>query len=373
MIKSCPRGLAIALVLAGACSASCGGSDSTSGSGGGSGTTTTTSSLSGPSVELSYTPGWPGVTSVVVIGDFGAAGAWDPKQPFLTLADDGTGTWRGTASVPEGEHAFLFAVNGDAEAPADTSRYVLDPLRSKVIPCPAGSPTFSESKVRPCSALTVPEPAKDTALHVTGKVTSAGAAAPGWRVELHREEDGQDHVLTNGADTGADGAFDVAVAAGKYRVYVLHPTFYSLDDTQRDPHQLKALRRAYSSVTDVAADTALDDCEVSFDFYDLFTPSGLVSLPATLSFALAADAKDGRAAVYGTKGGSGTRVYDPWFASDYGSATSVSFDGTFNTSAADEATAASGEAYFWGAWQRRSAGKGGLWNGQSMVFPIQFQ
>ncbi|MFO0588615.1 MAG: glycogen-binding domain-containing protein [Polyangiaceae bacterium] len=363
----------LAFVLAGACSASCGGSDTTGGSGGGSGTTTTTSTLSGPGVELSYSPGWPGVTSVSVIGDFGANGAWDPKQPFLTLTDDGSGTWRGTADVPAGEHAFLFVVNGDAEGPADTSRYVPDPLRSKVIPCPLASPTYSSSKVRPCSALTVPEPAKDAALHVTGKVTDAGAAAAGWRVELHREEDGQDHVMTNGVDSGADGAFDVAVAAGKYRVYVLHPTFYSLADTERDPLQYKQLRRAYSSVIDVAADAALDDCEVGFDFYDMLAPTGTATLPVQLSFAIAADAKDGRAAVYGTKDGSGTRVFDPWFASDYGAETTVTFDGTFNTTAADETTAAVGEAYFWGVWQRRSAGTGGLWNGQSMVFPIKFQ
>lgn len=360
-------------LLALPCLAACGGEDTSSGTGGstgggGSGGQGT----GGGGVELSYTPGWPGVTSVTVIGSFGATDAWDPKKPYLTLKDDGSGTWKGSAAIPEGKHPYLFVVNGDAAGPADTSRYVLDPLRSVVVPCPAGSPTFSDSEVRPCSSLELPS-AADPVLHLTGSVLAGGVAAPGWHVELHREEDGQDHVFTNRFDSGADGAFDLPAAKGMYRVYVVHPTYYSQDDVQRDPLALKALRRAYSSVIDLADDTAIDACEVAFDAYDTMAPVGAASLPVQLTFAIAADAKDGRASVYGTKDGAGTRVFDPWFSSEYGAQTTVEFDGTFNTSSADEATAVAGEAYFWGAWQRRSAGNGGLWNGQSMVFPITFQ
>lgn len=355
--------------------ASCGGGDTSGGTGGstGGGGGTGGQGTGGPKVELSYSPGWPGVTSVTVIGSFGATGAWDPKKPYLTLKDDGSGTWRGSAAIPDGKYEYLFVVSGDAAGPADTSRYVLDPLRATVVPCPAGSPTFSDTKVRPCSSLDVPAGAADAVQHVTGSVVSGGAPAPDWRVELHREEDGQDHVLVNRVDSGADGTFDLLAAKGKYRVYVLHPTFYSQDDVQRDPKALKALRRAYSSVIDLAGDTPIDACEVAFDGYDAMAPVGETSLPVQLAFAIAADAKDGRASVYGTKGGTGTRVFDPWFSSEYGAATTVDFDGTFNTAQADEATAAKGEAYFWGVWQRRSAGKGGLWNGQSMVFPLSFQ
>src|SRR5262245_21532586 len=45
---------------------------------------------SGNPVTFRYRPGWPGVNTVKVYGDFGQAKDW--ALPFLSLTPDGTGT-----------------------------------------------------------------------------------------------------------------------------------------------------------------------------------------------------------------------------------------------------------------------------------------
>src|SRR5690242_225074 len=52
------------------------------------------------SVTFSYRPAWQGVTSVGVIGAFGTSDDWDKAKPYLTLTDDGSGNYTGTAMLP---------------------------------------------------------------------------------------------------------------------------------------------------------------------------------------------------------------------------------------------------------------------------------
>jgi hypothetical protein len=58
---------------------------------------------------FSYTPSWPGVQAVAVIGAFGQATDW--TTPLVTLTASG-GTFTGAAQLTPGDHAYLFKVVG---------------------------------------------------------------------------------------------------------------------------------------------------------------------------------------------------------------------------------------------------------------------
>lgn len=321
-------------------------------------------------VVFSYKPEWKGVTQIDVLGGFGTASDWDPKKPFATLKDDGSGTWTASATLPAGMYLYVFHIVGDAAGPAMTERFAIDPSVSAYAPCPAASPTYSKQNSNPCSQVAVPQGAADPLHHVTGKVLFGGAAAPGYLVQLDREEDKSHHFFANRVDAAADGTFDLVGAKGKYRLQVLYPDFLSKSDKDRDPLALKALRRDISTSFAVDADVAVGDAEMAYDDYGAMTPTGTATLPTTFTFTVIAGAKAAKAAVYGTAKGMGSRVGDPWFDTAYGAATTAMFDGKFTTKQAGEPMVVTGENYFWGTWQQKPAGAAGTWQGESMVFPI---
>ena len=286
----------------------------------------------------------------------------------MTLTTNASGKWTGTAELAAAQYPYLFEVTGDADAPANYKRYVIDPGLTASSKCPAGPTAGADPN--PCSQLTVPQPAADATVHVTGKVTYGAEPIKGYLAMIERDETGSHHFFANRTNTLADGSFDLTVAAGEYRIQILHPTFLTMTDTQRDPLTLKAQRRALSAAFKVSAAVALDPVEMEYLDYAALAPTGTATLPTTLAFTVIAGAKGARAAVYGTANGTGKSIGDPWYASPYGTATSVSFTGTFNTAQATETMVKTGEAYFWGTWQELDSTAPAMWTGESMVFPI---
>jgi hypothetical protein len=330
------------------------------------------------SVTFRYTPGWKGVKQVDVIGSFGQATDW--TAPLVTLTDDGSGNFTGTASVAPGTYTYLFKVTGDADdaKPDQFVRYAFDPANSSFAACPDKSPSFNKNnpaEQNPCAQVSVPQGSAAPTFHIKGTVNHSGAAAAGYLVEVERQEAAPSHhYFANRTTTGADGSFDLPVAQGHWRLQVLHPTFMKETDAQRDPLQNDALRRAIGAAMDIAADVTVDPVEMKYDGYAAMTPQGdaSVALPATLTFTILSDAKSARAALYGP----GNNIGDPWYTSATGAATSVSFDGKFTTKQAppDAGAVTPGTKYYWGTEQDLTHADGGVaFTGQSMVFPVTFQ
>lgn len=321
-------------------------------------------------VTFTYKPSWKGVKTVEVIGAFGQSTDW--TAPFVTLADNGSGTFTATSpALPSGDYAYVFKVTGDeaAAAPAKLVHYALDPSISAFLACPLGAPTYSKTVSNPCSQLTVPLPPASTVAHVRGVVLSSGVPIAGYLVVIERDEPKSHHMFVDRSTTGADGAFDLVVAAGTYRAQVLHPTFYKMTDAQRtSPESLAAVRRTISSAVAIDADTTLNAAEVAYDGYAAMEPRGPATLPTTFAFSIAAGAK-ARAAVYGP----GATIGDPWWVAPLGSTGSDVFDGGFNTAQASDAGLEPDAHYSWGTEQQYPKGDGGVsWTAQSMVFPIQW-
>ncbi len=322
-------------------------------------------------VTFSYRPSWKGVKSVEVLGAFGQATDW--TQAFVTLTDDGTGTFTGSApAVADGHHLYIFKVTGDeaagGAAKADIfDRLAIDPSNPAFVVCPEASPAYSTSG-NPCSDLTVPQPAAAPAFHARGVVQSAGAPVAGYLVEIERNEPQAHHMFANRTTTKADGTFDLVVAPGTYRFEVLHPTYYKMTDAQRtSPETFAAVRRSISSEILIDADKMLNAAEVSYSGYAAMSPRGTATLPTSFAFTVADGAK-ARAAVYGP----GNQIGDPWWV---GTATSNAFDGGFNTTKAPDGGAVKPAAtYAWGTQQTYPKPDGGAlsWTAQSMVLPIQW-
>jgi hypothetical protein len=391
--------VALTLLLA-ACSGSV--SNSTAGTGGEAGTTTgttgggattgTTSTggststgtggMPAPSmVSFSYKPAWAGVTAVDVIGGFGQATDWDPKNPFVKLTMGSGGTWTGTAILPAGQYPYVFHVTGDAGGPMGHPPYAVDPTVSAFVACPMASPTYDKNNPNPCSQLTVPQGSPDTAQKVTGKVLYGGMPIKGYLVWIERDEAMSHHYFANRVDSAADGTFELDVASGQWRLQVLHPTMASMTDTQREPMitTLAAQRRAISASFPVkTAGVPMDPVEMEYLGYASFSPTGTVTpvpsatTPTTFELTVIASATMARAAVYGTMNGAGKSIGDPWWESAYGTATSASFNGSFPLKQALETTVTSGESYFWGTWTQLKGQGGPAWQGESMVVGIKW-
>ena len=326
-----------------------------------------TSDAGPTTVSFSYKPSWTGVTAVSVLGGFGLSGDW--TSPFLALADDGTGTYRGSATLAPGQYLYVFKVVGDDAASAKYSRYAIDPNVSTFAACPQASPTFDANAPNPCSQLAVPQGAPASLVHVQGVVVSDGAPIAGYLVQLDRDETGSHHFFVNRDTTASDGAFDLVAAPGTYRVQVLHPTFLSETDVQRDPVALAALRRDISSSFALASSAVvIPSAEVAFHGYGSFAPIDSGTLPTTFSFTKNAPT---RLDVYGTgmDGGAPT-IGDPWFSSSPTQSGSATFDGGFNTAQANEKSVVLGERYFWGVEENIATDAGVNWTAQSMVFDI---
>ncbi len=320
-----------------------------------------------------YAPAWKGATKVEVYGAFGAATDW--KQPFATLADDGSGTFTGTAVVPPGQFIYVFKVTGDeAAAKPDTyARFTIDPTNPDFVPCPAESPTFDKNAPNPCSQLTSPQGAAATTYHFKGTVTSGGAPIAGYLVQLDRQEPKSHHFFVNRVTTGADGTFDIAAATGSYRVQVLHPTYLSQTDAQRtSPESLAALRRSISTSLLLAQDTTINAAEIAYGGYATMQPSadaGPVALPATFTFSVLPGTAGARLSLYGP----GPQIGDPWYSGKLDTSGTADFDGSFNTSKAPDGGLVPDAQYWWGTEQEYPKVDGGVgWTAQTLVLPVRF-
>ena len=354
-----------------------GGSSADTGGGGGGGDGATGDApATTSSVTFAYHPSWSGVTKVSVVGGFGQASDWSKTASFVDLQNDGSGTWKATATLPAGQYAYVFRVTGDVAASLDgggnaatnASRYAVDPANPSVAPCPMASPTYDAKNPNPCSEATVPQPAAAALHHVTGKVTSDGAGAAGYIVVVEREEPQQHHFFADRATTGADGRFDLEVADGQWRLQVQHPTFLAENDTERSPLAEGALLRTISSSFPVHADVTVDVPDMAYHAYPSFQPqSGTATLPTTFQYTVRSS--PARLSVYGGP----NRIGDPFFASPFADAGTYDYDGAFNTAQAppDAAGVALGTKYFWGLEERAAGGAAGpTWTNQTMVFPI---
>lgn len=319
-----------------------------------------------------YRPSWAGVTQVTVLGGFGMASDWMPSAPLAKLADDGTGTFTGSAELPNGQYLYVFHVVGDAQAaaPATSARYVVDPGNADVAVCPMASPTFTTAAPNPCSQLTVPQPAAAATHHAKAMITAGGQPAAGYLVVLEREESMQHHFFVDRATLGPDGAFDMTAAPGHYRVQVQHPTLMTVTDAKRDPVKLGALRRAISAAFDLSADVTITVPDMAYSEYGAFAPTGAQTLPTHFTFG-----KNGGAPthldVYSASAAGD--IGDPWFASPTAVTTGAAdFTGSFDTKQAMDPMAKPGVTYWWGTEQSSTLG-GVTWTLQSMVFPITWK
>jgi hypothetical protein len=336
----------------------------------------------GPSeVTFSYSPAWPGVTAVSVVGGFGQTTDW--KKAFLTLAGDG-GVWTGTASLLPGDYLYLFQVTGDADAtPMTMQRYAVDPDDSAYQVCPTGTPTVptAASDPNPCSVLTVPQGAPAALVHVSGTATVDGGAATGWLALLERDETKSHHYFANRMDVDTTGAYDFLAAPGQYRIQLQIPTFESEPDIKRAPDALDVYRRGLSSPFGVSADTAVPGFDLAYGGYAQLQPQdgGSFPLSVTFTYGLEPGATGAYAAVYGavTKGDAGIQnIGDPWWTgkATSGAVGTATFDGGFTTMQAQQAQVTPGELYLWGDWQTYPKSDAGIsWDGESLVFPISFQ
>jgi hypothetical protein len=394
MIRSRQRFLSCFLVSAAL--AACGGTTTVAGHGGGASTTSSTSSATGgtatgtggtgtggtggstgtadagpPStVTFSYTPAWAGVTAVDVVGGFGLAGDWMPASPLLKLTAGAAGTWSGSVELAPGQYPYVFHVTGDAQGPANYERYTVDPGVSAFVPCPMMSPTYDAKNPNPCSEVSVPQGAAEAVNAVSGKVLYGGQPIAGYLVVIEREEPASHHFFANRMDSAADGTFSLPVAEGTYRIQLQYPTLLTQTDAARDPLTLKALRRAFSAAAKVSAPMPLPPVDMQYLDYGDLMPTTTATLPTTFTFTVIAGATKARAAVYGTANGTGMNIGDPWWTSDFGTATTAAFTGTFDTAQATETMVKTGEGYFWGTWQE--LGTGAVWTGESMVLPIKW-
>jgi hypothetical protein len=333
---------------------------------------------SGPlsTVSFEYTPQWSGVTSVAVIGGFGQATDWMPKSPLVTLTSQSQGgKFTGSVQLPAGTYLYVFLVTGDAAAskPSTYTRYVMDPTNPAFVAVPQASPTFDKNAVNPCSELTVPQPAAAPLNHLKGTVTYDGAPKSGYLVLLERNEPMYHHFAVNRTDTASDGTFDCVMAPGKYRVQVLYPTYLSQTDADRNPLVLQALRRSISGTKEISATTTFEPVELADHDYDKLSPvdAGALPLPVTFTYTVLPSASAAQLQLYGP----GASIGDPWYTGGaYSAATSAVFDGGFNTTKATTPSPEAGTSYWWGTSQQSGSADGGVvWEGETMVFPIQFQ
>jgi hypothetical protein len=322
---------------------------------------------------FSYTPEWTTVTAVSVYGGFGQSNDW--TMPLLTLTKGTSGTFTGTTTLPLGQYPYVFKVVGDDAAgnkKTTFERYAIDPANPAYIACPAASPTYSTIDKNPCSQLTVPQPSAPALVHITGVVESGGNAIANYLVEIERNETGSHHFFANRVTTGSDGKYDLMAAPGQYRLQVLHPTYYSETDVQRDPPTtLAAVRRLISSdFKFVTAPVTAPGGEVSFGGYATFAPIATGTLPTAFAFT-GVGTTPTHLDVYGTgMDGGGTEIGDPWYNGPPTTTGTSVFDGGFNTMKGNTPSVALGERYFWGVEEDITTDAGINWTAQTMVFDI---
>lgn len=308
---------------------------------------------------------WAGVTSVDVVGGFGQSGDW--TTPFVSLKNDGTGTFTGTASIPNGSYPYLFKVTGASDGLFKNSTFMLDQEANAFEPPPPQAPMQ-----RSVPVVTVPQVAS-TLHHLRGQVVYDGAPQPCFPLQIDVGElykDGGSLVLSeqgqaNYAESAADGTFDFPVASAQVMAVVRYP--FSLNGSDAgypDPSNTPTIGYARTSTKSLdTTDVTLDPVEVSYphaDYAAMSPTNGKGTLPETFQFTIVPGSSAVSVAVISTN----IAGNDPAFWGPSGSATSYTWDGAFG---GNGGSVVPGKTYYWGTWQKR-----GIWNEESLLFPIVF-
>jgi len=313
--------------------------------------------------DFCFRPQWPGVTGVDVYGGFGQATDW--TQPFVSLTDDGSGTFTGSATIANGDYPYLFRVHGTADNLVRDGQYLLDQTNASFVPAPAQAPVM-----RSVSQLVVPQPTTTALHHFTGHVMYGAIAQPCFSVALEVGElrDGSmvvsEHYTANFAESAADGSFDFAVADGEVMAIVRYPfELAGMQAPYPDPASTPALGYARTTQQIAGADLALPALDVTYaetDYSAMSPTGGAGSLPQTFTLGVLPTAQTASVAVIATN----IAGNDPAYESKPSTMTSVPWDGTFGNGK----QAQTGTTYYWGTWQQ-----GATWNTESLLFPITFE
>jgi hypothetical protein len=319
---------------------------------------------------------WPGVTSVDVYGGFGTSSDW--MRPLLSLHDDGTGMFSGTATLAAGSYPYLFRVtSGGADGLVPRGQYVNDQSNPAHVASPPGSPTYSArvQVQRAVSNLTVPQTAPSL-VHLRGQVRYDADPQPCFFVALNGGNQltpvRLEHWFSNFAESDAAGSFDFLVAPSSYQLTVTLPKpLMHLDGGVPDPLTTPAIGYGATAVTVSTSDVDLDPINIAYHDYATMAPTpGPTSLPATFHFTVINGAASGALVLEGAD----VPGNDPWYTSRYMTTTPTAavFQGTF---AGMLGQAMPGRTYYWGTFQnqRASQAMSPIWKQASLLFPITFQ
>jgi hypothetical protein len=324
-------------------------------------------------VSFCFRAQWAGVTSVDVLGAFGQSTDW--TMPFVSLTNDGTGSFTATASLASGSYPYVFRVSGSADNLFHSPTFLLDQEATQFTPAPPMSPIG-----RSLPVVTVPQSTTPPALHhLRGKVVYNGEPQPCFSVavdvgEMYKDGGGvlSEQSTANYMESGPDGAFDFPIASGPVMAVVRYPFLLTSADAGYPtmPSQIAAMGYARTGSNLAAGDVVLDPVEVSYpaaDYGKMSPTSGTPSLPTTFTYSVVPGSTSASVAVIGTN----IAGNDPSFWSPFGSATSLTWDGGFGGT---QGSAIPGKQYWWGTWQKRLLSDGGtVWSEESLLFPITFQ
>jgi hypothetical protein len=325
---------------------------------------------SGTSGEADFClrPQWPGVTSVDVYGGFGQATDW--TQPFVSLTNDGSGTYTGTATVANGSYPYVFRVHGTYDNLVRDGQYLLDQANPSYVPAPALAPGGGGTIPRAVSQVTVPQSTTIAVHHFTGHVMYGAIAQPCFPINLEVGElrNGSkvvaEHNTANYVESGTDGSFDFDVADGEVIAIVRYPFFLSgLQAPYPDPTNTPSLGYARTTQQIAGADLALDTLDITYsetDYSAMSPTSGTGSLPVTFTLSVLPTAQTATIAVITTN----VAGNDPAYESTPSTNTSVPWTGSLG----GNKQAVTGTTYYWGTWQQ-----GATWNAESLLFPITLQ
>jgi hypothetical protein len=333
--------------------------------------------LSGAAGKASFCfrAGWVGATSVDVYGGFGQATDW--KMPFLSLMNDGTGTFTGTANVPNGNYPYMFRVKGSTDAimaydvavkDLNKGQWMTDITNPSSVPAPIGAPVYiaGAAMQKVVSSVTVPQVAAPVH-EIKGVLTFRGVPQPCYTVQVRTGAPRAYYSsASNFSETGADGTFHFFAADGAAFITVQYPFF---GGPYPDLSTTPVIGWGQTGATIAGADLTLDPLDIFVD-YSAFSPpthSMSVALPVTFTYSLLPNAKNAALGVNiaSDPGGDPLVKYGP-----YSTATSFTFDG-----AGTYGPVTAGKQYYWSLWQNLKPAQAGgtTWSEQSLNLPITFQ
>jgi hypothetical protein len=322
-------------------------------------------------VDFCYRAEWAGVTSVEVYGGFGQATDW--TTPFLTLTNDGTGTFTGSASIADGSYPYLFRTSGsDDNLVSGADHYFNDQENPNFEAAPAASPSKRSNSVVKVPQIAAP------LVHLKGTVAYQGVPESCFSVDLEAGElvDGSkvvsEHGTANYTESAADGTFDFPVAAGApYMVVIRYPFLLSSADAgYPDPNTTPSVGTTRTTLAVGDADTTLNPADIAYPLsaYAAMSPTGgTATLPVAFTFTVLPGSSGAQAAVISTD----IAGNDPAYSSGYSTKTSITWSGAFNGMTG---SAKLGTKYYWGAWQQLTppSDAGVTWTEESFLFPITF-